>query len=66
MSLVGKKVLIKFNPASWPIAQATYTYEGHDAGGYWVRRSDGVQRYFQREDVVEIIPVEEEVGEGNF
>ena len=60
MSLVGKKVLVEFNTATWPIAKATYTYEGRDEAGYWVRRKDGVQRYFQREDIISITPVVEE------
>lgn len=63
MSLVGKKVRVEFNPATWPIHAATYTYEGEDASGYWVRRKDGVQRYFERGDVVAITPVEEDVDE---
>ena len=63
MSLVGKKVLVRFNRASWPIESATYTYEGHDDNGYWVRRSDGRQRYLLRSDVIEILPVEEDVEE---
>lgn len=52
--LKGKKVVLEFNTARWPIHKATYTYEGHDENGYWVRRKDGVQRYFEREDVVSI------------
>lgn len=52
--LVGKLVELEFNTARWPIHKATYTYEGHDEKGYWVRRKDGVQRYFEREDVVGI------------
>jgi hypothetical protein len=63
MSLVGKKVLVEFDTTRWPIAKATYTYEGRDTEGYWVRRKDGVQRYFRREDVLSITPVEEDVDE---
>jgi hypothetical protein len=59
MSLVGKKVLVEFNTATWPIHKATYTYEGRDETGYWLRRQDGVQRFFERGDIVSITPVEE-------
>lgn len=62
----GTKVLVKFDPLRWPIHQATYTYEGHDENGWWVRRKDGVQRYFLREDVVEVLPVVEDVPEGEY
>ncbi len=60
MSLVGKKVLVEFNTATWPIHKATYTYEGRDETGYWLRRKDGVQRFFERGDIVSITPVEED------
>lgn len=63
MSLVGRLVLIEFDTARWPIARATYTYEGSDAEAYWVRRADGVQRRFLREDVVSITPTETDVVE---
>lgn len=59
MSLVGKKVLVEFNANTWPIRQATYIYEGRDERGYWLRRKDGVQRFFHRADIVRITPVEE-------
>lgn len=59
----GTKVLVTFNPHTWPIHSATYTYEGHDDAGWWVRRADGVQRYFGRNDVVAIEPVAEDVEE---
>lgn len=61
--LVGKKVLIEFDTNHWPIARATYTYEGSDADGYWVRRADGRQRHFPRSLVVSITPVTESVEE---
>jgi hypothetical protein len=56
----GVKVLVEFNTAHWPIHKATYIYEGRDETGWWVRRKDGVQRYFAREDVVAITPVADE------
>lgn len=59
----GTKVLVEFNTEHWPIAKATYTYEGHDDSGWWVRRQDGTQRYFLREDVVALTPVEEDTPE---
>lgn len=64
----GIKVLVEFNTTTWPIASATYTYEGHDETGWWVRRADGVQRHFEYGDVVAINPVpeEEEVPEEDF
>lgn len=52
--LVGKRVLVEFDTSRWPVHKATYIYEGHDAKGYWVRRKDGVQRYFLREDIASI------------
>lgn len=66
MSLVGKKVKVTFNPSSWPIPHATYTYEGRDEKGHWVRRKDGVQRHILFGDVILIEPVEEEIPEGDF
>lgn len=66
MSLIGKKVKVTFNPATWPIHSATYTYEGHDEGGYWLRRKDGVQRYFERVDIQSIEPTGEEIDEQPF
>lgn len=62
----GTKVLVEFDTNRWPIAKATYVYEGHDGAGYWVRRQDGVQRYFLREDVVAITPVVEDVAESPY
>lgn len=55
----GTKVEVEFNTDRWPIHKATYTYEGHDERGWWVRRKDGVQRYFEREDVVSVTPVDD-------
>ncbi len=54
----GTKVLVVFGP-SWPIDRATYTYEGRDETGWWVRRKDGVQRHFLFEDVESVTPVSE-------
>jgi len=59
MSLVGKKVLVEFDSSRWPVHKATYTYEGRDETGYWLRRKDGVQRFFERADIVSITQVEE-------
>jgi hypothetical protein len=55
-SLVGKKVRISF--VNWPVASGTYTYEGRDEKGHWVRRSDGVQRQLLHEFVtgIEVLP----------
>lgn len=64
--MIGKKVLVEFNTETWPIAKATYTYEGHDEGGYYLRRKDGVQRYIKRENVVGITEVETDVAEPEF
>jgi hypothetical protein len=52
--LVGKRVVIEFNTSRWPVHKATYIYMGCDDKGYWVLRKDGVQRYFERADVVGI------------
>lgn len=57
----GTKVLVEFDTSRWPVHKATYVYEGHDESGWWVRRPDGVQRYFLREDIVGMTPVEPEV-----
>jgi hypothetical protein len=59
VSLVGKKVLVEFDSSRWPVHKATYTYEGYDETGHWMRRKDGVQRHFEFGDVVAITPVEE-------
>lgn len=61
--LVGKKVLVEFNTHRWPIHKATYTYEGSDANGYFLRRKDGVQRYFDRQDIVGFSLAETDVDE---
>lgn len=63
-SLVGKKVIVEF--VNWPIASASYTYEGFSEGGYWLRRSDGVQRHILKEYVTDIRPVADDVPEGNY
>lgn len=63
MPLVGKKVLVTFNTKSWPIASATYTYEGHDEKGHWVRRADGTQRHLLYPDVVSVTVTEADVEE---
>lgn len=65
-SLVGKKVRVEF--VDWPIASATYTYEGHDADGHWVRRSDGTQRHLLYRFVTGITVIEdpEIEPEGSF
>lgn len=60
--MIGKKVKVTF-ANNWPIRSATYTYEGFDDKGHWVRRKDGVQRYLNRHDVVDIQPVEEDIDE---
>lgn len=54
-------MLVEFDTSRWPVHKATYVYEGHDAEGWWVRRPDGVQRYFLREDIVSMTPVEPDV-----
>lgn len=65
MSLEGKKVKVTF-AESWPIDHATYTYEGADETGYWLRRKDGKQRHMLREDVVNIELAESEISEPDF
>lgn len=52
--MVGKKVKVTFDTTSWPVHHGTYIYEGHDEKGYWLRRSDGVQRHMLFGDVTEI------------
>lgn len=64
--LVGKKVLVEFDTSRWPIARATYTYEGADAEAYWLRRADGVQRRMLRSDVVGISLAETDVDEAPY
>lgn len=63
MSLVGKKVKVSFDTSKWPIASATYTYEGHNEQGHFVRRADGVQRIFADDVVVGVEVVEEDISE---
>jgi hypothetical protein len=63
MSLVGKKVKVEFNTHTWPVQFGTYTYEGHDETGHWVRRKDGVQRHFEFGDVVGITPIGDDAEE---
>lgn len=65
-ALVGKKVRVEFNPHTWPIHTATYTYEGRDEEGYFLRRVDGIQRHMLFEDVVGITEVETDIPEGEF
>lgn len=66
-SLVGKLVVVEFNTSRWPIHKATYVYEGHDEKGYWVRRKDGVQRYFERADIIGIsLALNQEIPEGEY
>lgn len=50
----GQKVRVTFDTNRWPVQFGTYTYEGRDEKGYWLRRADGVQRHFEYADVVEI------------
>lgn len=66
MSLVGKKVKVSFDTGRWPIASATYVYEGQDETGYWLRRKDGVQRHMEFADVIGIEPVDEDIAEGEY
>jgi hypothetical protein len=47
----GMQVKVVFNPETWPIHSAIYTYNGRDDEGYWLTRSDGWQRYLLRVDV---------------
>lgn len=65
MSLIGRKVRVTF--INWPIGQATYTYEGHDETGHYLRRKDGTQRHIAFEFVTAVEPVEDEdVPEDEF
>lgn len=64
--MIGKLVRVEFNTARWPVHFGTYTYEGHDEKGYWLRRKDGVQRFFEREDIVEITVVDEELPQEDY
>jgi hypothetical protein len=64
VSLVGRKVKVTFT--NWPIGEATYTYEGHDETGHFLRRKDGTQRHIAFEFVVGVDPVDEDVPEDEF
>lgn len=63
MSLVGKRVRILFNTATWPVASGVYVYEGHNEQGHHVRRADGVQRIFADVDVTDVQLTNEDLEE---